>query len=72
MHHLHTLQKKSKIVHLDLTNTDAADLQMLINSGFNIATNQVPCNIIDRRVIFGRLNDVCLKNNVSILAYGTL
>jgi aryl-alcohol dehydrogenase-like predicted oxidoreductase len=72
MHHLQTLQKQGKIAHIGLTNTDAAHLQMLIDSGFTIATNQVPCNVLDRRITKGRLNDLCLKHDVGLLAYGTL
>jgi aryl-alcohol dehydrogenase-like predicted oxidoreductase len=70
--HLRTLQKQGKIAHIGLTNTDAAHLKMLIDSGFTIATNQVSCSVIDRRIVRGRLNDVCLKNDVGLLCYGTL
>ncbi|KAF3017110.1 hypothetical protein E8E14_008941 [Neopestalotiopsis sp. 37M] len=72
LHHLQTLQAKGKIGHIGLTNTDAAHLEMLCNSGFRIATNQVPVNVIDRRVINGRLGEVCKKHNVGILAYASL
>jgi aryl-alcohol dehydrogenase-like predicted oxidoreductase len=70
--HLTALQQQGKIAHIGLTNTDAAHLELLINSGFRIVTNQVSTSVIDRRVITGRLNDVCLKYGVGILAYGTL
>jgi aryl-alcohol dehydrogenase-like predicted oxidoreductase len=70
--HLKVLQKQGKIKHIGLTNTDAAHLQMLIESGFKIATNQVSCSTIDRRVVNGQLNRVCLKYGVGILCYGTL
>lgn len=66
------MQKQGKIAHIGLTNTDAAHLQMLIDSGFTIATNQVPCNVLDRRITRGRLNDLCLEHDVGLLAYGTL
>lgn len=45
---------------------------MLVDSGFSIATNQVSCSVVDRRVTRGRLNEVCLKNNIGLLCYGTL
>lgn len=45
---------------------------MLIESGFKIATNQVSCSVIDRRVTSGQLNRVCLKHDVGLLCYGTL
>jgi aryl-alcohol dehydrogenase-like predicted oxidoreductase len=72
MTHLRELQRKGKIAHLGLTNTDTAHLKMLIDSGFEIATNQVSCSIIDRRVTRGRLHELCLQNNVGLLCYGTL
>jgi aryl-alcohol dehydrogenase-like predicted oxidoreductase len=70
--HLKTLQKQGKIAHIGLTNTDAAHIKLLIDSGFTIATNQVSCSVIDRRVLCGPLNDVCLKNGVGLLCYGAL
>jgi aryl-alcohol dehydrogenase-like predicted oxidoreductase len=70
--HLRELQKSGKIQHIGLTNTDSAHLELLINSGFSIATNQVSCSVIDRRVVRGRLSAVCKEHDVGILAYGTL
>lgn len=70
--HLQRLQKKGKIGLIGLTNTDAAHLKLLLDSGFQIATNQIPTSVIDRRLTRGRLNDICLKHDVGILAYGTL
>jgi diketogulonate reductase-like aldo/keto reductase len=70
--HLQSLQKQGKISHIGVTNTDAAHLELLLDSGVKIATNQVSCSVIDRRVVNGRLSPVCLKHGVGILAYGTL
>ncbi|KAK8034889.1 hypothetical protein PG993_009884 [Apiospora rasikravindrae] len=70
--HLRRLQSRGKIQHIGLTNTDAAHLEQLLHSGFPIATNQVPCSVIDRRVIQGNLASVCAEHGVGILAYGTL
>jgi diketogulonate reductase-like aldo/keto reductase/enamine deaminase RidA (YjgF/YER057c/UK114 family) len=70
--HLQTLQVQGKITHVGLTNTDAAHLSLLIDSGFKIATNQVSCSVIDRRAVRGRLSSVCIEHGVTILAYGTL
>lgn len=72
LHHLRTLKAEGKIGLIGLTNTDAAHLQLLLDSGFPIATNQVPTNVIDRRLTKGRLNELCVERNVGILAYGTL
>lgn len=70
--HLRIMQKEGKIGHIGLTNTDAAHLKLLIDSGFTIATNQVPSSVIDLRVTRGRLNELCLNNDVGLLCYGTL
>jgi len=70
--YLRTLQEKRKVTHIGLTNFDADHLELLINSGFQIATNQISCSVIDRRHIRGRMASVCTQHGVSILAYGTL
>ncbi|KXJ86154.1 NADP-dependent oxidoreductase domain-containing protein [Microdochium bolleyi] len=70
--HLRALQAQGRIRHLGLTNTDTAHLELLVNSGFPIATNQVSCSVIDRRLTRGRMGEVCLRHGVGVLAYGTL
>jgi aryl-alcohol dehydrogenase-like predicted oxidoreductase len=66
------LQKQGKIGLLGLTNTDASHLKLLLDTGFPIATNQIPTNVIDRRLTRGSLNQLCLDHDVGVLAYGTL
>lgn len=70
--HLRTLQENGKIGLIGMTNTDAAHLELLLDSGFEIATNQVSCSVIDRRCARGRLSLLCIERGVGILAYGTL
>lgn len=70
--HLSRLRDQGKIKHIGLTNTDAAHLELLLHSGYAIATNQVSCSVIDRRLITGRLSKTCSEHDVGILAYGTL
>lgn len=70
--HLSRLQSEGKISHIGLTNTDASHLELLLHSGYQIATNQVSCSVIDRRLVTGRLSAVCTEHGVGILAYGTL
>ncbi|KAI0433497.1 Aldo/keto reductase [Xylaria sp. FL1042] len=70
--HLRTLQHQGKIKHIGVTNLDAAHLELLIDTGFKIATNQVSCSVLDRRLMQGRLASVCEKHKVGVLAYGTL
>ncbi|TGJ85179.1 hypothetical protein E0Z10_g3607 [Xylaria hypoxylon] len=70
--HLRTMQKQGKIKHIGVTNVDAAHLELLIDTGFGIATNQVSCSVLDQRFVRGRLASVCEKHKVGVLAYGTL
>ncbi|KAI0536115.1 NADP-dependent oxidoreductase domain-containing protein [Xylaria digitata] len=70
--HLRVMQKWGKIKHIGVTNVDAAHLELLIDTGFEIATNQVSCSVLDQRLVRGRLASVCEKHKVSVLAYGTL
>ncbi|KAL2882233.1 hypothetical protein SGCOL_002502 [Colletotrichum sp. CLE4] len=70
--HLRTLQRAGKIAHIGLTNVDAAHLELLLHSGYEIATNQVSCSVIDRRLTRGRMAGVCTRHGVGVLAYGTL
>jgi aryl-alcohol dehydrogenase-like predicted oxidoreductase len=72
MAHLRTIQEQGKIRAIGLTNTDAAHLELLLHSGYRIATNQISCSVIDRRLVRGRLSKVCVEHGVGILAYGTL
>ncbi|KAI0437407.1 NADP-dependent oxidoreductase domain-containing protein [Xylaria telfairii] len=70
--HLRTMQKEGKIKHIGVTNVDAAHLELLIETGFKIASNQISCSVLDQRLVRGRLASVCEKNQVGVLAYGTL
>ncbi|KAF2970318.1 hypothetical protein GQX73_g3328 [Xylaria multiplex] len=70
--HLRVMQKRGNIKHIGVTNVDAAHLELLIDSGFDIATNQVSCSVLDQRLVRGRLASVCVKHKVGVLAYGTL
>ncbi|KAI8633887.1 Aldo/keto reductase [Xylariaceae sp. FL1651] len=70
--HLRKMQEQGKIKHIGVTNVDAAHLQLLIDSGFRIAANQVSCSVLDQRLVRGRLASVCEKQGVGVLAYGTL
>ena len=72
MSHLREIQSHGKIEHIGLTNVDAAHLELLLHSGFRIASNQVSCSILDRRFERGRLGKLCREHSVSILAYGVL
>lgn len=45
---------------------------MLLDTGFNIATNQISCSVIDLRAVRGRMSHLCKSRDVGLLCYGTL
>jgi aryl-alcohol dehydrogenase-like predicted oxidoreductase len=71
LHYLSELQRKGKIKHLALTNFDTKHLKIIANAGIKIVSNQVQLSLIDRRYL-AQMNQFCEKNNIKILAYGTL
>ena len=65
------LKQDGVIGHIGLTNFDADHLHVLVQEGYEIASNQVCCSLLDRRAT-GDLSAVCLENDVKLLTYGTL
>lgn len=69
--HLREAQKipVPKIGSLALTNTDTAHLRLLLDSGFDIVSNQVACSVLDRRILKkGGMAELCHERGVGILA----
>jgi len=71
MDHLARLQQDGLIQHLGLTNFDTDHLRVLLSCGHNIVSNQVCISVLDPRAL-QRMSEVCLENDVRLLAYGTL
>lgn len=69
--YLSDLKNKGSIKHLGLTNFDTEHIQMIIESGITIASNQIQYSIIDKRPEI-KMIPLCRKHNISLLAYGTL
>ncbi|MGI9491084.1 MAG: aldo/keto reductase [Geminicoccaceae bacterium] len=69
--YLTLMQAKDKIQHLGITNADTTDLRMLMQSGINLASAQVPFSLIDQRPK-GDFANLCKQHNIALLAYGTL
>jgi aryl-alcohol dehydrogenase-like predicted oxidoreductase len=69
--HLADLQAEGKIKGLGLTNFDTEHLQIVLEAGIPILSNQVQCSVLDRRP-FMRMAQVCQENGVVLFAYGTL
>ncbi len=69
--YLSDLREKGLIKHLGLTNFDTERMQIMMDSGLKIVSNQVQYSIIDRRPEVEMIQ-FCLDNNVHLLAYGTI
>lgn len=68
---LQELKEEGLIKHLGLTNVDAAHLNLLLENGVEILSNQICYSLIDQRAA-GAMTDLCLKRNIKLLAFGTL
>jgi len=69
---LQELRRRGLILHLGLTNVDAAHLKLILDSGIEVVSSQVSFSLLDRRARDGGLLEVCRERGVSLLAYGTL
>lgn len=69
--HLQDLKREGLIRHIGVAGFDAAHLRVAVQSGLEIASNQVSFSLLDRRAA-GPLTDFCLAHNISLLAQGTL
>ena len=67
--HLSDLRDKGIIKHIGITNFDTERMQIMVDSGIQIVSNQVQYSIIDRRPEV-KMTAFCLKHNISLLAYG--
>lgn len=71
LHHLTKLQEEGKIRHLGLTNFDAERLEIMVEQGFKIVSNQVQYSILDQRPD-EKMIPFCKKHDIKLLSYGTL
>jgi aryl-alcohol dehydrogenase-like predicted oxidoreductase len=69
--YLSDLQDRGIIKHMGLTNFDTERMQIMMDSGIQIISNQVQYSIIDRRPEV-KMAPFCLKYNISLLAYGSI
>ena len=69
--HLTALQEKGKIRHLGLTNFDTKTIQIMIERGFRLVSNQVQYSILDQRPQV-KMAPFCIKHDIKLLSYGTL
>lgn len=68
---LSTFQKKGMIDKIGLTNFDHAHLNMVIQSGIEVSSNQISYSLIDQRAS-NNMTKLCVENKINILAYGTV
>ncbi len=65
------LQAEGKIKHLALTNFDTEHLQIIINAGIKIVSNQVQFSLVDRRPEIHMMR-FCQKHDIKLFTYGTV
>jgi aryl-alcohol dehydrogenase-like predicted oxidoreductase/enamine deaminase RidA (YjgF/YER057c/UK114 family) len=69
--YLQELKEEGLINNLGLTNFNTAHLNMVLQSGIKVISNQVCFSLLDQRP--GKaMTELCLKHGVKILAYGTI
>ena len=71
LHHLSKLQDEKKIRHVGLTNFDTKTIEIMVENGFKLSSNQVQYSIIDQRPQI-KMVPFCQKHEIKLLAYGTL
>jgi len=71
LRYISDLQDRGIIKHMGLTNFDTERMQIMMDSGIQIISNQVQYSIIDRRPEV-KMVPFCLKHNISLLAYGSI
>jgi aryl-alcohol dehydrogenase-like predicted oxidoreductase/enamine deaminase RidA (YjgF/YER057c/UK114 family) len=69
--HLQELQEEGLIKHLGLTNFDTAHLNIVIETGIKVVSNQVSFSLLDLRAA-KEMTALCEEKGVKILAFGTL
>jgi aryl-alcohol dehydrogenase-like predicted oxidoreductase len=65
------LRDEGKIHHLALTNFDTEHMQIILDHGIRIVSNQVQYSLIDRRPEV-RMRQFCQAHDIQLLTYGTV
>ncbi len=69
--YLSQLRDEGKIKHLGLTNFDTEHLNIIVDHGIKVVSNQVQYSLIDSRPEM-QMIPFCQENAISLLTYGTL
>jgi len=70
--YLQELKEEGLIRYLGVTNTDTAHLRIMLNSGFEIVSNQVCFSLLDQRARNNGMTELCQQHRVTLLAFGTV
>lgn len=68
---LQELKELGLIRYLGLVNFDTPHLQIVVNSGINIVSNQVCFSLLDQRAK-ACMTELCLQHGIKLLAFGTV
>jgi len=71
LHHLSKLSDEGKIRHLALTNFDTERIEIMVENGFKLVSNQVQYSVLDHRPEV-KMTPFCQKHGIKLLTYGTL
>ena len=71
LYHLSKLRDEGKIRHIGLTNFDTDRIEIMLEQGFKLVSNQIQYSILDQRPQV-KMAPFCKKHEVNIFAYGTL
>ena len=71
LYHLSKIRDEGKIRHIGLTNFDTDRIEIMLEQGFKLVSNQVQYSILDQRPQV-KMAPFCKKHEMNIIAYGTL
>jgi len=71
LYHLSKIRDEGKIHHIGLTNFDTDRIEIMLEQGFKLVSNQVQYSILDQRPQV-KMAPFCKKYEMHLVAYGTL
>jgi len=71
LRHSMDLQAEGKIKHIGLTNFDTHRLNLIVDAGIKVVSNQVAFSLLDRRALV-KMTEFCRGHGISLLAYSSL
>jgi aryl-alcohol dehydrogenase-like predicted oxidoreductase/enamine deaminase RidA (YjgF/YER057c/UK114 family) len=69
--YLQELKGEGLIKQLGVTNFDTTHLNIILNSGIEVVSNQVCFSLLDQRAT-GKMTAICREHGIKLLAFGTL